>query len=173
MPSQSASGDSTSAGRVAAPAYPRHEWELLTGLPARVIVAATSAEPDGPRRTVAEGLAGLDAIAAGRAFDSDLVRAVVAAIYAESGDDRPVAEEFTDRAAGLAEVLGACREAAGVLAARADPADSAAYRQWVQSIAARVCGASRSGGLFGLGGEHVSPAERRFLDDLAIALALR
>jgi predicted transcriptional regulator len=33
---------------------------------------------------VAEGLAGLDAIAAGRAFDSDLVRAVVAAIYAEN-----------------------------------------------------------------------------------------
>jgi hypothetical protein len=27
--------------------------------------------------------------------------------------------------------------------ARADPADSAAYRQWIQSIAARVCAAGR------------------------------
>jgi hypothetical protein len=177
MPSQSASGDPTSsgggtAGQVAAMAFPPGEWELLTHLPARVIVAATSAEPDGPRRTVAEGLAGLDAIAAGRAFDSDLVRAVVSAIYAEADDDRPAAEEFTDRAAGLAEVLAACRRATDVLAARADPADSAAYRQWLQSVAARVCGAARSGGVLGLGGEHVSAAERRFLDDLAIALAL-
>lgn len=176
MPSQSASGDPTSTGpggQVATPAYPPAEWELLTGLPARVIVAATSAEPDSPRRTVAEGLAGLEAIAAGRAFDSDLVRAVVAAIYAESDEDRPAAEEFTDREAGLAEVLAACREAAGVLTARADPADSAAYRQWVQTVAARVCGASRTGGLLGLGGDEVTPAEREFLDDLAVALALR
>lgn len=173
MPSQSASGDSSSTGRVAAMAFPPGEWELLTHLPARVIVAATSAEPDGPRRTVAEGLAGLDAIAAGRAFDSDLVRAVVSAIYAESDEDGPAAVEFTDRAAGLAEVLEACRRATGVLGARADPADSAAYRQWVQSVAARVCGAARSGGVLGLGGAQVSDAERRFLDDLAVALGLR
>ncbi|GAB3503475.1 hypothetical protein [Phytohabitans suffuscus] len=179
MPSQSASGDPTSGGQVAAMAFPPGEWELLTHLPARVIVAATSAEPDAPRRTVAEGLAGLDAIAAGRAFDSDLVRAVVSAIYAEADDDRPAAEDppaspdHSDRALSVADVLDACRRATGLLAARADPADSAAYRQWVQSVAARACGAARSGGLLGLGGERVSAAERRFLDDLAVALALR
>lgn len=179
MPSQPASGDPTSPGRLATAAYPPAEWELLTRLPARVIVAATSAEPDGPRRTVAEGLAGIDAIAAGRAFDSDLVRAVVAAIYTESDEESPAAEDppaspnHSDRAAGLAEVLAACRQAVQVLAARADPADSAAYRQWVQSVAARVCGASRSGGLLGIGGDQVSPAELQFLDDLAVALRLR
>jgi hypothetical protein len=59
-----------------------------------------------------------------------------------------------------------------VLAARADPADSAAYRQWLQSIAARVCGASRSGGVLGLGRERFSAAERRFLADLGGALGL-
>jgi hypothetical protein len=181
MPSRSASGDPTpngTAGQVAAMAFRPGEWELLTHLPARVIVAATSAEPDGPRRTVAEGLAGLDAIAAGRAFDSDLVRAVVSAIYAEADDDRPTAADpptapgHSDRAVSVAEVLAACRRATDVLAARADPADSAAYRQWVQSIAARVCGASRSGGVLGLGGKQVSAAERRFLDELAVALSL-
>ncbi|HEY2949200.1 MAG TPA: hypothetical protein VGJ53_12520 [Micromonosporaceae bacterium] len=153
-------------------AYPPAEWELLIELPARVMIAATSAEPDRPRRTVAEGLAGMEAIAAGRAFDSDLVRTVVAAIYARSEDDQPAVEEFTDRAAGLAEVLAACRAATRVLAARADPADSAAYRQWLQSIAARVCGASRSGGVLGLGRERFSAAERRFLADLGGALGL-
>lgn len=157
---------------MATPAFPAAEWRLLTRLPARVVVAATSAEPDSPRRTVAEGLAGLEAIAGGRVFDSDLVRAVAAAIYAESTDDTPAAEEFTDREAGVAEVLAGCREASEILAARADPADSAAYRQWVQSVAVRVCGASRTGGLLGVGGEQVSPAERAFLDNLATALQL-
>lgn len=164
--------DPTAGGSVTAPGYPAAEWRLLTSLPARVVVAATSAEADSPRRTVAEGLAGLEAIAAGRAFDSDLVRAVAAAIYAESGGDGPVAEEFTDRRAGVAEVLVACRRATEVLAARADPADSAAYRQWVQSVAVRVCGAARSGGVLGVGGDQVSQAERQFLDDLATALNL-
>jgi hypothetical protein len=149
-------------------AFSTPEWSQLVALPRRVIVAATSAEADNPKRTVAEGLAGLEAVAAGRAFDSDLVRAVVADFYAESEDDGPAGEEFADRVAGLAAVLAECREATRVLR-RADPADSAAYRQWIQSIAARVCVAARSGGLVG---EQVSAKERRFLADLGTALAL-
>lgn len=172
MPSHSASGRSTPIGQLTRMAYPPAEWALLVRLPARVMIAATSAEADSPRRTVAEGLAGMDAIAAGRASDSDLVRAVVAAIYAESEDDQPAAEEFTDRAAGLAGVLATCEAAARVLAARADPADSAAYRQWLQNIAARVCRASRFGGVRGIGGDRFSAAERRFLADLGAALGL-
>jgi hypothetical protein len=136
------------------------------------MIAATSAEADSPRRTVAEGLAGMDAIAAGRASDSDLVRAVVAAIYAQSEDDQPAAEEFTDHAAGLAGVLTTCEAATQVLAARADPADSAVYRQWLQTIAARVCGASRSRGVPRIGGDRFSAAEVSFLADLGAALGL-
>jgi hypothetical protein len=84
----------------------------------------------------------------------------------------PAAQEFTDRAQGIAGVLTGCRSAAALLAARADPADSAAYRQWLQSIAARVCEAARSGGLLGIGGELLSDAERQLLDDLGGALGL-
>jgi hypothetical protein len=175
MPSQPASGHPTSSRQLAELAslsFQPEEWELLIRLPAQVMIAATSAEADSARRTVAEGLAGLDAIAAGRAFDSDLVRAVVAAIYAEQDMEAPAAQEFADRPEGIAEVLGNCRMAAGVLSGRADPADSAAYRQWLQSIAARVCEAARTGGVLGLGGDVLSTAEREFLDDLAIALGL-
>src|SRR2546421_6194986 len=96
----------------------RDEWELLVKLPGRVVVAATSAEADTARRTVVEGLAGIDAIAAGRASASRLVRDVVAAIYAENDEDRPTAEEVHDRAGGITEVLGACRQAGRLLAER-------------------------------------------------------
>lgn len=157
----------------AAGAFTADEWRRLTQLPAEVMIATIAAQDGGLRRTVAEGLAGLDAIAAGRASDSDLVRAVVAAIYAEPepGEDRPY---VADRA----RVLADCRKVAGILRASADPADAAAYRHWMQQVAVRVCQAARSGGVLGVGldggaggGTLAGAPERTFLDDLAVALA--
>jgi hypothetical protein len=160
-----------------APAVPSgfaaDEWRLLIQLPAEVMIAAISVQDGGPRRTVPEGLAGLDAIAAGRGSDSDLVRAAVAAIYAE-----PVyAEPEQDRSPGpeapasrRGQVLEQCRRAVEILRGGADPADADAYRRWLQQVAVRVCGASRSGGVLGLGSEQPSPPERAFLDDLAAVL---
>jgi hypothetical protein len=147
------------------------QWRLLTRLPAEVMIATISAQDDGASRTVAEGLAGLDAIAAGRASDSDLVRAVVAAIYSEPEDERPVAGLPDDAGRSRARVLEDCRRVVDILRADADPADAAAYRHWVQQVAVRVCGATRSGGVFGLAGERITASEREFLDELAAALS--
>ncbi len=151
--------------------FQRDEWNLLVQLPGRVVVAATSAESDTPRRTVGEALAGIDAIAAGRTSTSRLVRDIVASIDERADDDPPAAEEFSEPAAGIADVLDACRAAAGLLAGGVDRADSDAYRQWIEAIAARVCEESRSGGPLHPGGARISPAERRFLEGLAAALA--
>lgn len=122
----------SSAGRSVASAYTPAEWRLLTRLPGQVVIAATSCAVRGDG--VAHAIAGLDAIAAGRSFDSDLVRAVAAAIYAETDRDPTLGEP----AAPPAEVLAHCRSVVRLLAGRADPADAAAYLQWVQSTAARV-----------------------------------
>ncbi|MEU5722893.1 hypothetical protein [Micromonospora sp. NPDC047738] len=160
----SVAGEPPSSGRRVAPlttaVYSTAEWDLLTDLPGRVLVAAASPGPGRPPRGVAAGLAGLDAVAAGRAFDSDLVRAVVSAIYARHDGAADRDERLTD----LVDLLAACRAAVRVLRRRADPADGAAYRQWVESVAARVCRAGDAG---------ASPADRRFLDRLAGALDLR
>ncbi|MGK5738201.1 hypothetical protein [Micromonospora sp. URMC 103] len=168
--SHSVAGEPPSAGRRAAPlttaVYSAAEWDLLTSLPGRVVVAATAPGPGRPARGVAEGLAGLEAMAAGRSFDSDLVRAVVSAIYARH-DNQPLPTGPSD---DLVDLLAACRAVVRVLDRRADPADSAAYRQWVQSVAARVCRAAPPGRP-PLAGE--APADRRFLDRLGDALGLR
>ena len=113
-------------------------------LPGRVLVAASAV---GPAERL---LAGLAAIAAGRAYDSDLTRAVVSSIYAERATPAPAGHP----------VLDDCRRATGILGARADPGDSAAYRQWVQLIAARACRPA------------ATELERRFLADVRAALAL-
>lgn len=162
--SHSTAEEPPAAGRRVAPlttaVYSAAEWDLLTDLPGRVLVAAAAPAPGRTPRGVAAGLAGLDAVAAGRGFDSDLVRAVVSAIYARHDGTA----ERTDQLADLVDLLAACRAAVRVLRRRADPADSAAYRQWVESVAARVCRVGDAG---------TSPADRRFLDRLAAALDLR
>lgn len=156
----------SSAPRHLGSAFRAEEWERITALPAEVMIACTATWAEPPRRTVAAGLAGLDAIAAGRAFDSDLVRAVVAAIFAE-----PVADHPTHPAApvrGWPQVLADCRRVAEVLRARADLADANAYRHWVQQIAVRVFAAVGGPGS-GWRGEHRT--QRAVVDDLAAALA--
>jgi hypothetical protein len=160
-------------GDLVGPGFPPDEWALLTHLPAQVVIAAiavVAVEPGSSGRTVLEGLAGIEAIAGGRAFDSDLVRAVVAAIFAEP-DDAGVARTFAGRSRGVAEVLANCRSATAVLA-KADPADSAAYRQWLQSIAARVCETAYSGSVQAAGGQRYGAAGRRLLSDLGATLSL-
>ncbi|MGW4466842.1 hypothetical protein [Micromonospora sp. NPDC004704] len=196
-------------GRAPTMAYSTDEWKLLIRLPGRVLVAATSPQPASPRHAVLEGLAGLEGIAAGRAFDSDLVRAVVAAIYAEPDDAplyagvRPPAPpsappspsttagrpslvhppalvtepnegQRADRHDRLAGLLVSCHAAVELLGDRADPADSAAYRQWVQSVAARVRQAAHPVDRhLGTAGEWLPDGSGGFLGRLGTALGLR
>lgn len=174
-------------------AFSRTEWRLLTRLPGRVLAVAAaagdhSAEP--PARAVACGLAGLDAIAAGLAFDSDLVRAVAAAIYTAEeprpgpagSDDDGVAGPAGTAASGTAgaagptatpttpgAVLADCRRVVRILRERADPADAASYRHWVQSVAARACRAAATADPPSSAGERADA----FLDRLGGALGLR
>ncbi|HEY3505684.1 MAG TPA: hypothetical protein VGN37_23215 [Actinocatenispora sp.] len=155
--------------------YSPNEWQLLVELPELVVIAATSAEPDGMRRTVDEGLAGDRGIESGRHSDSPLVRRVAAELWTDddTGSPQPTAVEFNDRAKGLTDTLAKVRRAAALLAEKAAPADAHAYAQWLTGIAESVCGAAKSGGFLGIGGEAVSPAEQRFLGSLADALAGR
>lgn len=173
------------------------DWQLLTRLPAEVMVAtirvrdpATEDHQDPavgqpgnqvPRRTVTEGLAGLDAIAAGRQSDSSLVRAVVAAIYAEPQDEwlepaggqdsAPASDVASAPAAAADRVFARCRRVVEVLRQHADPADADAYLAWVHQVAMRVSGAAHSGGVLGLGDDRIGAPEQAFLDGLGAALS--
>jgi hypothetical protein len=147
-----------------APSFPQAEWDLLVSLPGRVLIAATLVERDRLTHTVTEGLAGIEAIAAGRASPSRLLRDVVATIYAEQVDDTDP-REFADRRSGIASVLADCRTAARTLERRATCGDGAAYRDWLVDIAVTVCSATRAGG-------RMTPVERRFLADLSLALTV-
>jgi hypothetical protein len=150
------------------------EWGLLVGLPQSVLTAASAAEHDGTRRTLAENAAGLEAIATGRESASPLVTAVAGALVARVGDPETGEElpsiEPPDPAAYADDVLARAREAARLLASRTDEGEAGAYKHWLVTIAEQVVTASPSGGILGVGGDLVTEPERRFRDRLASVL---
>ncbi|TDC31333.1 hypothetical protein E1211_22710 [Micromonospora sp. 15K316] len=150
------------------------EWGLLVGLPQSVLTAASAAESDGTRRTMAENAAGMETIAAGRESANPLVAAVAGEIVTRVGDPE-AGEELpaispADPKAMIDDVLGRAGEAAALLAARVDEGEAGAYKHWLVEIAEQVVGAASSGGVLGLGGDVVSDSERRFRDRLAHVL---
>jgi hypothetical protein len=150
------------------------EWGLLVGLPQSVLTAASAAEHDGTRRTLAENAAGLEAISTGRESPSSLVNAVAGELVARVGDPETGAElpaiEPSDPSAYADDVLVRAGEAARLLAAKADEGEAGAYKHWLVTIAEQVVTASPSGGILGVGGDLVTEPERQFRDRLASVL---
>ncbi|RIV37861.1 hypothetical protein [Micromonospora radicis] len=150
------------------------EWGLLVGLPQSVLAAASAAESDGTKATMAESAAGLEGISAGRESASPLVAAVAGELVTrvgdpEAGEELPLVTPDDPR--GYAEdVLARAKEATTLLAAKVDEGEAGAYRHWLVEIADQVVGAASSGGILGLGGSVVSPSERRFRDRLSQVL---
>ncbi|MEV6815733.1 hypothetical protein [Micromonospora sp. NPDC051296] len=150
------------------------EWGLLVGLPQSVLTAASAAESDGTRATMAESAAGLETISAGRESASPLVAAVAGELVARVGDPE-TGEELPaiapdDPRSYAEDVLGRAKAASALLAAKVDEGEAGAYRHWLVEIADQVVGAAASGGILGLGGSVVTASERRFRDRLAQVL---
>lgn len=150
------------------------EWGLLVGLPQAVLTAASAAENDSARRTMAENAAGLETIAAGRGSASPLVAAVAGEIVArvgdpEAGEELPVIEPADPRAV-IEDVLNRASTAARLLAGKVDEGEAGAYKHWLVEIAEQVVSAAATGGILGIGGDVVSDSERRFRDRLSEVL---
>jgi hypothetical protein len=150
------------------------EWGLLVGLPQAVLTAASAAESDGTRRTLAENAAGLEAIGEGRESPSRLVTVVAQDLVSRIGDPEEGAElpiiEPDDPKAMIDDVLLRARTASLLLANKVDEGDAGAYRHWLINIAEQVVSAAPTGGMLGIGGDVVSDSERRFRDELSHVL---
>jgi hypothetical protein len=150
------------------------EWGLLVGLPQAVLTAASAAESDGTRRTLAENAAGLEAIAEGRESPSRLVTAVAHDVVSrvgdpEAGEELPIIEP-DDPKAMIAGALLRARTASLLLANKVDEGEAGAYRHWLVNIAEQVVSAAPTGGMLGVGGDVVTDTERRFRDELSHVL---
>jgi hypothetical protein len=82
------------------------------------------------------------------------------------------AERPKDIAQVKAQALGACRDAAALLARKA-PGDADGFKRWLLGTAQRAAEAAKEGGVFGIGGVSVNDAEKAALGEVAGALGLK
>lgn len=152
------------------------EWSLLVGLPQSVISAASAVEKNSMRGTLAEGEAGLEAVADGRQSGNPLVEAIAGELVfrvggdPDLGEEPPVAIVPDDADTYIGETLSRAKQASALIAEKLAPGDAGAYRHWLVTIAEQVVEATSSGGILGIGGETVSAAEGAFVHRLAEAL---
>jgi hypothetical protein len=153
------------------------EWGLLTGLPQSVLTAASAAQSDSARRTMAEHTAGLEAISRGRESGDPLVAAIAREVISRVGDPDAGAVASvirpSDPAGYAAQVLDRVRAARALLTERVSTThegSAEAYKYWLVSITEKVVSAATSGGVLGVGGDLITSSERRFREDLTSAL---
>jgi hypothetical protein len=153
------------------------EWNTLRMAPALVGGAMMAASPDGFFTSIREAFAmGSSSFTALKgAADVPLLKEImtdneklVDALKAKLGEEKDPAAR---RQKMHAEALAAVKAAVAILAAKGTPADVAAYRSWIGSVAEGVANAASTGGFLGFGGEKVSEAEKAFLGEVQQALA--
>lgn len=150
------------------------EWKSLLRAPMLAGYAVAGAAPSRQEDFVREMAALADGIAdeERRASKDSLLGAVVADIIADAEDGRRGPAEKVPVGEVRGRALDACRAAAGVLDAKADPQEAYEYKRWVLVVAERVAAAAKEGGLFGFGGEQVSGEEVAAINDIGEALRI-
>lgn len=152
------------------------EWKKILEAPLLAGFAVSAGDPSGFIGTLQEGLASAKALAAAKADPGAdaLIKAVVEDLMTPEG--RTAAREGVKtliQGAQLSEIKGRSLAELGrtaeILKAKA-PAESAAFRNWLNEIAKLVAEAGVEGGFLGFGGVKVTESERATLSEIASAL---
>jgi hypothetical protein len=140
------------------------EWSTVVDAPVYAGLRVIAADRGGTlRETLAMGHVYQEARA--HHGDSELLDQLLESPPSISPDRaREVQENISD------VVTQQLREAIAVVAAKATPAETDAYKTFVMTVAQAVAGAHREGGFLGLGGKQISDAENQALDEISSAL---
>jgi hypothetical protein len=150
------------------------EWKLLLEGVMMAGIAVTAAEPHGLWGTLKEGFASAQAMEAGKAGSSELIKALVADL--ETAQGRSIArdglkEQLKDSKAPEIKTksVDTLRQVAALLDAKV-PQEASAVKAWLMEISTHVAEASKEGGFLGFGGVSVSDAEKATLSEIQAAL---
>ena len=148
------------------------EWETLRRAPMVAGMAITLADPGGPIEVVKETSAVLKFVTAESAERQDLVGEVSRDVRALAQQRQNPLRDFKPSSAGTAgkEILEELSRAGAIVAAKATPAESEAYRAWLSECAQRAADAAKEGGFLGFNAVRVSEWEQRMLAEIAAAL---
>jgi hypothetical protein len=147
------------------------EWERVRRAPMVGGMAITIADPGGPIEILKEGTATLRA-ATVPPSQEELLAAVALDIQAMVQQKQNPARNFklTGAATAGTEILDELRAVDAIVAAKATPEETQAFRGWLVIAAQAAADAAKEGGFMGFGAVEVSEGEQAMLDQLRSTL---
>jgi hypothetical protein len=163
---ETAEGGAPVAGRAD---FTNEEWLVLTQAPTAIALAVMAAA--GGRDAVKAEVLALDRALQESTRDTEswLVRLVADEIH-PLGDFVPQRLDFVPLMMAALELSG---QMDALLLVKVPAQDGKAYRHWLLRLGRRVAEAAKEGGLFGLGGAHVTESEKAVLTVLGVALGVQ
>src|SRR4051794_23195648 len=152
-------------------AFSDEEWQRISR--ARLVVGRglTVPAPDGPCKISKEGRATIRS-ATVPPSQEELLAAVALDIQSMIQQKHNPAKDFkpTSAPTAAAEILDELRAVDGIVAAKATPEETEAFREWLIVTAQAAADAAKEGGFMGFGAERVSAGEQAMLDKIRSAL---
>ena len=147
------------------------EWERVLRAPMVAGMAITIADPGGPIEISKEMMATLRA-ATVPPSQEELLAAVALDIQAKMNQKQNPARNFKPTSAATAgtEILDELRAVDAIVAEKATPEETQAFRGWLVMAAQAAADAAKEGGFMGFGAVQVSEGEQAMLDQLRSAL---
>jgi len=147
------------------------EWERIRRAPFVAGMALTIADPGGPIEISKEGMATIRA-ATLPPSQEELLAAVALDIQALMQQKQNPARDFkpTSAPTAAAEILDELRGVDAIVAAKATPEETEAFRDWLIATAQAAADAAKEGGFMGFHAERVSAGEQAMLDQIRAAL---
>lgn len=147
------------------------EWDRVLRAPMVAGMAITIADPGGPIEISREMMATLRA-ATVPPSQEELLAAVAFDIQALMNQKQNPARNFKPTSAATAgtEILDELRAVDAIIAEKATPEETQAFRGWLVVAAQAAADAAKEGGFMGFGAVQVSEGEQAMLDQLRNAL---
>jgi len=147
------------------------EWERVLRAPMVAGMAITIADPGGPIEISKEMMATLRA-ATVPPSQEELLATVALDIQALMDQKQNPARNFKPTSAATAgtEILDELRAVDAIVAEKATPEETQAFRGWLVMAAQAAADAAKEGGFMGFGAVQVSEGEQAMLDQLRSAL---
>ena len=152
-------------------AFTDDEWQRVLRAPFVAGMAITIADPGGPIEISKEMMATLRA-ATVPPSQEELLAAVALDIQALMDQKQNPARNFKPTSAATAgtEILDELRAVGAIVAEKASPEETEAFRDWLVTVAQAAADAAKEGGFMGFGAVQVSEGEQAMLDQLRSAL---
>ena len=157
--------------------FTEQEWEELVQAPMLAGMAVTAADPGGLWAAIKEGSGMARTLAEAKSNpDPDSLPSVISATLENAEGRRVTQQNLIELVKGRkpAELSAFAVERLGeidaLIAAKA-PEHVGTYRELVRTTARNVAEAAKEGGFLGIGGEQISDAEKKTLDDIDRALS--